>query len=104
MDVYTNVAGNEMPLDGTKRLQVSLQDTFCICSYCRGLISYRSGFTDVMAFNHKVRHVVINPGEAELEYNDITIFGSNRVLNVVYDDRDESLIRDILGFLTVKAS
>lgn len=93
--VYTNTAGEEPTVQGTERISLSLREMFTICFYCRGLISYRSGFSDIMALNKKIRHLIINPGKWEAEYNDVSAYGSERIINLLWEDAAGSILNEI---------
>lgn len=100
--VFTNVHGEEQPISGTERLDTSVREAFQLARYCAGVISYRSGFSDILALQPKLRHVVINPDAHTMEFDDCSILGNAKeLLNLVYDSsKEEQLIKQIMDYFT----
>ncbi len=98
--VFTNVHGGEQPISGTERLDTSVREAFQLARYCAGVISYRSGFSDILALQPELRHVVINPDTHTMVFDDCSILGDAKaLLNLVYDPSgEEALIRQITDY------
>lgn len=98
--VFSNVHGEEAPIPGTERLDTSVREAFQLARYCAGVISYRSGFSDILALQPKLRHVVINPDEHAMVFDDCSILGNAKeLLNLAYDPANEDkLIRQIMDY------
>ncbi len=99
--VFTNVHGEEHPILGTERLDTSVREAFQLARYCAGVISYRSGFSDILAFQPELHHVVINPDAHTMVFDDCSILGNaEKLLNLVYDpSKEEQLIQQIMNYL-----
>ena len=48
-EIYTNCAENELPIDGTIKLDVNLQEIFCLSEKVRYCIGIRSGVFDLLS-------------------------------------------------------
>ena len=46
-ELYTNVVGDQTPLNGTRALNCSIYELFAICNKVRAFISVRSGILDI---------------------------------------------------------
>ncbi len=88
-DVYTNVSQSEQEIDGTMRLCEDLRTTFNLCRYFSAIISTRSGFSDFMAFQPEVLHIVFSPEENMMRFHDIAAYGrSEKIYNINWNMRD----------------
>lgn len=98
--VYTNVYGDEKEIPGTERLEVSIREAFQIVRYSAGVVSYRSGFSDILAFQPELPHVVINPDAHIMSFDDCSVLGNaKKLLNLVYEQSGEdALIQQILSY------
>ena len=101
--VYTNVYGQEEEVPGTKPLKVTIREAYQIAQYSAGVVSYRSGFSDILALQPELHHVVINPDDRAMRFDDCSVLGNaKKLLNVVYDpDAEEELIRQIVDYFPV---
>lgn len=99
-EVYTNVYREEAVINGTKRLEVSIREVFQLARYSAGMITYRSGFSDIMALQPDLKHVVINPDERTMSYDDCSVLGNAKeLLNLVYaPDAESSIISQITNY------
>lgn len=93
--IYCNVFGTENEIKGTIRFEASFREAFAMSMGADGVISNRSGFSDVIALNLDVKHVVINPTESRAKYEDIGIYGSKKIVNLVWTEEFEPLVSEI---------
>lgn len=94
--VLCNVFGKEQEIPGTTRLEKGLAETLEISYGCAGVISNRSGFSDLVAFNYDVPHVVIYPDEKMSSYWDISVFGSEKTYKVEWKEAYRDLAKQIV--------
>ena len=95
--IYCNVFGAEHEIKGTIRFEASFRDAFEMSMGAAGVVSNRSGFSDVIALNHEVKHVVINPDESRAKFDDVGIYGSKKIVNLVWADEYEALVNEIVA-------
>ena len=94
--VLTNVYGKERELAGTSRYEKPLYETLLESARWTALISYRSGFSDYMAFNYQLPHFVIYPDERSSQYDDISLYGTENASSYVWRDDFDGLIKKII--------
>ena len=102
--IYTNVAGNEIPIEGTKSITVSLEYIVDIVKYAGAAISVRCGLTDLLALgecNCQVVYMATTP--EELNYAQVTslyVDGQDSILyknaNFIKSEEDLDIIVDNL--------
>lgn len=100
--VYTNVAKNEKEIYGSERLELSLRETFSLGEKIKCLISYRSGFSDFMACNINLNHIVINPNDGYMSKRDVSAYGSKKIINLDWSNKSEEMISKIIELLKNK--
>ncbi len=98
--VFCNVFKTEQEIEGTIRYEESLDKAFEFTFSCRAVITNRSGFSDLIGFNDRVRHIVINPSEDRMKYEDISIYGSKMIENVVMLEDWTKLVDIVVGLAT----
>lgn len=98
--LYTNVYGEEKEIPGTERLEVSIREAFQLVRYSAGVVSYRSGFSDILALQPELPHVVINPDAHTMSFDDCSVLGNARkLLNLVYNEtQEDNLITQIIDY------
>ncbi len=103
--VVTNVYGEEKPITGSERLEVSVREAFQLARYAAGVISYRSGFSDILALQPELPHVVVNPDTHTMSFDDCSVLGdAKKLLNLVYDEaQEDELINRILSYFACTA-
>ena len=88
-EVYTNAFGEEPVIEGTKRFDFNMRDTFNLSRYFRAVISARSGLSDFLAFQPEMLHIVLNPEEQIMRFHDIACFGkSKKIMNINWNMED----------------
>ncbi|MCR4842933.1 MAG: hypothetical protein K5840_06710 [Eubacterium sp.] len=98
--VYTNAHGDEWAIPGSERLDAPFRDVYDMSRYCTGVISFRSGFTDFLAHNPTVRHVVINPDEYSCAFHDVKAWSeSTNLINLIADEPYEHFTSQIVKFI-----
>ncbi len=100
-NVLCNLFGEEKELPGTVRLEKGLAETLEISYGCAGIISNRSGFSDLIAFNYDVPHVVIYPSEKMASFWDISIYGSDKTYKAVWNESYSELAERVLNLLAL---
>lgn len=98
-NVYTNVAKDEKEIYGSKRLELSLREIFSLGEEIKCLISFRSGLSDFMACNTNLYHIVINPMDGYMEKRDVSIYGSEKIINLEYNNKLDEMISRIIKLL-----
>lgn len=98
-EVYTNVAKNEKEIYGSERLELSLREMFSLGEKIKCLISYRSGFSDFMACNINLNHIVINPNDGYMSKRDVSAYGSKKIINLEWNDKSKEMISKIIELL-----
>lgn len=87
-NVYTNIASNgENEIKGTTALVAPLSSIFYYADNCRAVVSYRSGFSDFLALNRNINHIVIYPDDYTAKYEDVAIYGSPNVKTLIVNDK-----------------
>ena len=88
-EVYTNAFGDEPVIEGTLRFDYGMRDTYNLSRYFRGVITARSGFSDFLAFQPEVLHIVLSPEEKIMRFHDISCYGkSKRIHNINWEMED----------------
>ena len=98
--VYTNVYGEETPVPGTEALRVSIRRAYDLSRYVAGMISYRSGFSDIMGTIPALGHIVIYPNEISFQRELITdLYPSGQVRNLLLSDNLYQEVSDAADLL-----
>lgn len=127
--VYTNTANGEKEIKGSRRFSLSLREMFSLGNKIKGLVSYRSGFSDFMSCNIELNHIVIYPSDDYIgspckrafmtcdsrlnhtiasisadymKWADVSLCGgSNRITNLLWNEKTEEMISKIVDVLNI---
>ena len=93
--VFSNIAPNEAPVEGTEPLQIPLDEVPYACEGCGGCIAIRSGVCDLLAVFSQAKLFVIDVLPHLASAWDVTFFRKTNIYNSLYPSESD-IMQDIL--------
>ena len=97
--VLCSAVGEQVPLNGTIRVELLLDEMFTLCNTCGMLIGARSGFMDMMAFSNAD---IICISNREYEFSDLfqleKCWSQNTKIQTIYysDSAEDEIVAQIV--------